>query len=49
MDAPSRRGTGAGGISSHCNSGAGKSAKVADKNLSGVCSFLPLTSFLYKI
>lgn len=46
--APSSRGTGAGGISSHCNSGAGKSAKVAGKNLSGMRSFLSLTSSLYK-
>ena len=49
MDAPSRWGTSVGGISSHCNSGAGKSEKVMDKNLSGVRSFLPLTSSLCKI
>ena len=32
MDAPSRRGTGADGISSHSKSGAGKSKKVPVKN-----------------
>lgn len=38
--APSRRGTGAGGIFSHFNSGAGKSAKVADSTLSDTFSLL---------
>lgn len=46
MEAPSRRGTGAGCISSHFNSGAGKSAKVADNILPEVRFFLSLTSTL---
>jgi hypothetical protein len=44
--APSRRGTGAAAIFSHFNSGAGKSAKVADKSLP-VAACLPLTASSY--
>lgn len=44
--APSRRGTGAAAIFSHFNSGAGKSAKVADKTLPGAeSSSLPATAY----
>lgn len=39
MAAPSKRGTGEAAIFSHFNSGAGKSAKVADKTLPDASSF----------
>lgn len=38
--APSRRGTGAAAIFSHFNSGAGKSAKVAERTLPKTVAFL---------